>query len=143
MDRLAGDGRGVGDGIQRVDIIGAQTNLGEGVRQTAASGELDEVADLTAGSSLQHELGDRADVDLLAVRQLMGRGHRGQAIVNGVGRGQAAGLDDLFAGGRALVDKVNAALKQYVADGSWKASLEINAGPSGYSMPDPPTPGNL
>jgi glutamate transport system substrate-binding protein len=44
-------------------------------------------------------------------------------------------------GDTALVDKVNTALKQYIADGSWKASLKATVGPSGYSIPDPPTPG--
>lgn len=45
-------------------------------------------------------------------------------------------------GDQAMVDKVNAALKEYVADGSWKASLEKNVAPSGYSLPSPPTPGS-
>lgn len=44
-------------------------------------------------------------------------------------------------GDTALVDKVNAALKQYIDDGSWKASLNRNVRPSGYTIPDPPTPG--
>jgi glutamate transport system substrate-binding protein len=43
-------------------------------------------------------------------------------------------------GNTALVDKVNAALKQYIDDGSWKKSLDANVRPSGYSIPDPPTP---
>lgn len=42
-------------------------------------------------------------------------------------------------GNTALVDKVNAALKQYIDDGSWKKSLDANVRPSGYSIPDPPT----
>jgi glutamate transport system substrate-binding protein len=40
-----------------------------------------------------------------------------------------------------LVAKVNAALKQYIADGSWRRSLEATVGPSGYRIPNPPTPG--
>jgi glutamate transport system substrate-binding protein len=44
-------------------------------------------------------------------------------------------------GNTDLVGKVNAALKQYIADGSWKASLKDNVGSSGYSIPSPPTPG--
>ena len=43
-------------------------------------------------------------------------------------------------GNTALVDKVNAALKQYIDDGSWKKSLDANVRPSGYAIPDPPTP---
>ena len=37
------------------------------------------------------------------------------------------------------VEQVNAALKEYVADGSWKAALRKTVGPSGYALPDPPT----
>ena len=40
-----------------------------------------------------------------------------------------------------LVTKVNAALEQYVADGSWKAALQKTVGPSGYRLPGPPTIG--
>ena len=45
-------------------------------------------------------------------------------------------------GDSAMVEKVNAALKQYIADGSWKRSLDANVRPSGYNIPSPPTPGN-
>jgi glutamate transport system substrate-binding protein len=41
-----------------------------------------------------------------------------------------------------VVTKVNAALRQYIDDGAWKKSLEANVGPSGYDIPDPPTPGS-
>jgi glutamate transport system substrate-binding protein len=44
-------------------------------------------------------------------------------------------------GDTAMVDKVNAALKQYIDDGSWAKSLNSTVRPSGYSIPDPPTPG--
>jgi glutamate transport system substrate-binding protein len=37
-----------------------------------------------------------------------------------------------------MVTKVNAALKEYIADGSWKAALQNSVGPSGYSLPSPP-----
>jgi glutamate transport system substrate-binding protein len=42
-------------------------------------------------------------------------------------------------GDTAMVDKVNAALKQYIDDGSWKRSLDANVRPSGYAIPSPPT----
>jgi glutamate transport system substrate-binding protein len=45
-------------------------------------------------------------------------------------------------GNTDLVGKVNTALKQYIADGSWKKSLQNNVGPSGYGIPSPPTPGS-
>lgn len=41
------------------------------------------------------------------------------------------------------VAKVNAALEQYIADGSWRAALDQTVGPSGYSIPSPPTPGSV
>jgi glutamate transport system substrate-binding protein len=37
-----------------------------------------------------------------------------------------------------LVAQVNAALRTYVADGSWKRSLDRNIAPSGYALPAPP-----
>jgi len=39
------------------------------------------------------------------------------------------------------VEQVNAALKEYASDGSWEAALKKTVGPSGYSLPDPPTIG--
>ncbi len=45
-------------------------------------------------------------------------------------------------GDSAMVAKVNAALRQYISDGSWRASLDDNVHPSGYSIPNPPTPGS-
>ena len=45
-------------------------------------------------------------------------------------------------GDTAMVQKVNAALKQYIDDGSWKASLKKTVGPSGYDIPSAPTPGS-
>jgi glutamate transport system substrate-binding protein len=41
-------------------------------------------------------------------------------------------------GDTAMVQKVNAALKQYVDDGSWKRALNISVAPSGYSIPAAP-----
>ncbi|WP_420123353.1 glutamate ABC transporter substrate-binding protein [Nakamurella sp.] len=46
-------------------------------------------------------------------------------------------------GDTEMVAKVNDALKQYIADGSWKAALDQTVGPSGYSIPSPPTPGSV
>ncbi len=45
-------------------------------------------------------------------------------------------------GNTELRDKVNAALKQYVDDGSWRRALGITVAPSGYQIPDPPNPGS-
>jgi glutamate transport system substrate-binding protein len=43
----------------------------------------------------------------------------------------------------AGVAAVNTALKQMIDDGSWKKSLDTNVGPSGYTIPSPPTPGTI
>ncbi len=45
-------------------------------------------------------------------------------------------------GDTAMVEKVNAALKQYIEDGSWAKSLDSTVRPSGYSIPDPPHAGH-
>jgi len=44
-------------------------------------------------------------------------------------------------GNTALKDQINTALKQYVADGAWRANLDNTVAPSGYNIPSPPTPG--
>jgi glutamate transport system substrate-binding protein len=41
----------------------------------------------------------------------------------------------------AMVAKVNAALKKYIDDGTWRTVLDNTVGPSGYAIPNPPTPG--
>jgi len=46
-------------------------------------------------------------------------------------------------GNTALRDKVNAALKQYISDGSWRRALDITVAPSGYRIPEPPNPGTV
>jgi len=48
-------------------------------------------------------------------------------------------VDKVNAALKQYVDKVNAALKQYIDDGSWRKSLDTNVRPSGYSIPSPPT----
>jgi glutamate transport system substrate-binding protein len=45
-------------------------------------------------------------------------------------------------GDTAMVQKVDAALQQYVSDGSWKRSLDSTVRPSGYSIPSPPAVGS-
>lgn len=45
-------------------------------------------------------------------------------------------------GDTAMAEKVDTALKQYIDDGSWEASLKKTVGPSGYDIPSPPTPGS-
>jgi glutamate transport system substrate-binding protein len=44
-------------------------------------------------------------------------------------------------GDSTMVANVNAALKQYIDDGSWRKALDATVRPSGYAIPSPPTPG--
>ncbi len=63
--------------------------------------------------------------------KLIGRGFTDENYGVGIKKGDSA-----------MVTKVNAALKQYVADGSWKKSIVATVGASGYNIPNPPTPGS-
>jgi glutamate transport system substrate-binding protein len=67
--------------------------------------------------------------------------YRGQLKVVGRGFSDESYGVGVRKGNTALRDSVNAALKQYVADGSWKRALDITVVPSGYQVPDPPNPG--
>ena len=62
--------------------------------------------------------------------RLIGRGFSDEKYGVGIKKGDTE-----------MVTKVNAALKQYVADGSWKKALEKTVGPSGYGSPTRRRPG--
>ena len=91
---------------------------------------------------------DRSEVDAVTTDDVILAGfaaepkYRGELKV--VGKGFS---DELYGvgikkGDSGMVEKVNAALKQYIADGSWKASLDKTVGPSATRSPSPPTPGS-
>ena len=67
--------------------------------------------------------------------------YQGRLKVVGKGFSDEAYGVGIKKGNTALKDQVNAALQQYVADGSWARSLESTVAPSGYNIPSPPTPG--
>jgi len=67
--------------------------------------------------------------------------YRGQLKVIGKGFSEERYGIGVRKGDAAMVEKVNAALRQYIDDGSWRASLERTVRPSGYEIPDPPSPG--
>jgi glutamate transport system substrate-binding protein len=67
--------------------------------------------------------------------------YRGQLKVVGKGFSDESYGVGIRKGNTALRDQANAALKQYVADGSWSRALGITVAPSGYRIPDPPNPG--
>ncbi|OEI67479.1 hypothetical protein Cus16_2916 [Curtobacterium sp. ER1/6] len=93
VDGLALHGGGLGDRLQDVAVVDGQADLGERVRQPDLRGEHDEVLDLLGGGALEDELRDRADVDLLPVREPVRLGCGGQAVVDRVRRGEAARLE--------------------------------------------------
>jgi glutamate transport system substrate-binding protein len=67
--------------------------------------------------------------------------YRGQLKVVGKGFSDESYGVGIRKGNTALRDQVNTALKQYVADGSWRRALGITVEPSGYRIPEPPNPG--
>jgi glutamate transport system substrate-binding protein len=91
---------------------------------------------------------DRSEVDAVTTDDVILAGFAAEEQYKGklkvVGDGFS---DELYGvgikkGDTDLVSKVNTALKAYIDDGSWKASLEKNVRPSGYDIPKPPTPGS-
>ena len=74
--------------------------------------------------------GYAADPQYQGKLKVIGKGFSDEAYGIGVKKGNTA-----------LKDQINAALKQYVADGAWASNLNSTVAPSGYNIPSPPTPG--
>ncbi len=91
---------------------------------------------------------DRSEVDAVTTDDVILAGFAAEPQYKGKLKVVGKGFSDEFygvgikKGNSALVEKVNTALKAYIADGSWKASLDQNVRPSGYKIPKPPTPGS-
>lgn len=91
---------------------------------------------------------DRSEVDAVTTDDVILAGYAAQPQYKGKLKLVNRGFSDenygvgVKKGNTALVDQVNTALKQYVSDGSWEKSLESTVAPSGYSLPDAPTPGS-
>lgn len=75
--------------------------------------------------------GYAAEPQYRGVLRVIGKGFSDEVYGIGIKKGNAA-----------LVARVNAALKQYIQDGSWKRALNITVAPSGYSIPSPPEVGS-
>lgn len=88
-----------------------------------------------------------SQIDAVTTDDVILAGYAAQPQYKGVLRVVGKGFSDesygvgVKKGNTALKDQVNAALKQYIDDGSWKKSLDGTVAPSGYSIPDAPTPG--
>jgi glutamate transport system substrate-binding protein len=64
--------------------------------------------------------------------KVVGKGFSDEKYGVGVKKGDTAG-----------VTAINAALKAMIDDGAWKKALDTNVGPSGYTIPSPPSPGTI
>jgi glutamate transport system substrate-binding protein len=60
--------------------------------------------------------------------KVVGKGYTDEAYGVGIKKGDTE-----------MVDKVNAALQEYIDSGAWKKSLDTWVAPSGYTIPSPPT----
>jgi glutamate transport system substrate-binding protein len=91
---------------------------------------------------------DRSEIDAVTTDDVILAGYATQPQYRGKLKVVGKGFSDenygvgIKKGNTALVDQVNTALKQYVSDGSWEKALQLTVAPSGYSMPDAPTPGS-
>jgi glutamate transport system substrate-binding protein len=88
-----------------------------------------------------------SEVDAVTTDDVILAGFAAEKKYRGVLRVIGKGFSDetygvgIKKGNTGLVSKVNAAIEEYIADGSWKRSLEATVRPSGYDLPDPPTVG--
>ena len=89
----------------------------------------------------------RSEVDAVTTDDVILAGYAAEPQYRGALKVVGKGFSDenygvgLKKGNTALRDQVNTALAQYVADGSWQRALQITVAPSGYTLPEPPTPG--
>jgi glutamate transport system substrate-binding protein len=87
------------------------------------------------------------DIDAVTTDDVILAGYAAVKPYKGVLRVVGDGFSDesygigVKKGDTEMVTKVNDALKKFISDGSWEKSLDANVGPSGYKLPDPPTPG--
>ena len=90
----------------------------------------------------------KGDVDAVTTDDVILAGFAAEPRYKGVLKVVGKGFSDepygvaVAKGSTELVGLINQALKSYIEDGSWKASLAINVGESGYKVPDPPNPGS-
>ena len=91
---------------------------------------------------------NRSEVDAVTTDDVILAGFAAEPQYKGKLRVVGKGFSDenygvgIKKGNTELVEQVNTALKEYIADGSWKAALDQTVRPSGYKIPAPPTPGS-
>lgn len=90
----------------------------------------------------------KGDVDAVTTDDVILAGFAAEPRYKGVLKVVGKGFSDepygiaVKKGSTELVNQINQALTAYIKDGSWLASLQANVGPSGYKIPNPPTPGS-
>jgi glutamate transport system substrate-binding protein len=139
------------------DISGPETLTGKALCTVAGTTSADNVLKFYQGRIQLKELPRfsdcvaalaKSEVDAVTTDDVILAGFAAEPEYQGKLRLVGRGFSDenygigIKKGNSALVEQVNAALKQYVADGSWLAALRITVAPSGYALPGPPTPGS-
>jgi glutamate transport system substrate-binding protein len=87
------------------------------------------------------------DVDAVSTDDLILAGYAAQPQYKGILKVVGKGFTDekygigVKKGDTATVDKVNAALREFISSGEWRKSLDRYVAPSGYSIPSPPSVG--
>jgi len=85
------------------------------------------------------------DVDAVSTDDLILAGFAAEPQYKGILKVVGKGFTDetygvgVKKGDTEMLDKVNAALKEYIDSGAWKKSLDTWVAPSGYKIPSPPS----
>ena len=85
------------------------------------------------------------DVDAVSTDDLILAGYAAEPQYKGILKVVGKGFTDEKYGigvkkdDTEMLGKVNAALKDYISSGAWKAALQKTVAPSGYGIPNPPT----
>jgi glutamate transport system substrate-binding protein len=139
------------------EITGPETLNGKDLCTVSGTTSADTILQRYQGRIQLKQLGNFSDcvraladsqVDAVTTDDLILAGYAAQPQYKGVLKVVGKGFSDenygigVRKGNTDLKNKINAALKQYVADGSWQRALDITVAPSGYSIPSPPNPGS-
>jgi glutamate transport system substrate-binding protein len=140
------------------DITGPDTLTGKTLCSIPGTTSTDTIVNRYGGSVKLEQLGSytecvtalaNGDVDAVTTDDVVLAGfaasdaYRGKLKVLGKGFTDEVYGVGVKKGDTAMLNNVNAALKQYIADGSWTKALDDTVRPSGYGIPSPPTPGNV
>jgi glutamate transport system substrate-binding protein len=140
------------------DITGPDTLTGKTLCSIPGTTSTDTIVNRYGGSVKLEQLGSytecvaalaAGDVDAVTTDDVVLAGfaatdeYKGKLKVLGKGFTDEVYGVGVKKGDTAMLNNVNAALKQYIADGSWTKALDDTVRPSGYAIPSPPTPGNV